>query len=182
VIAITSESHEQLFCHDWEIISLFQEPLNSANAHIQHLELRLRESIQDCNAARDQLYAAETALQNALSCRKAFERHLQLEQHESRLLRERHRQVVGDLDAILTYNEMLRQELKRHQQIIESMATKLATYEGQVTNSSPRPPSVWESGVWSSTPQDGSGSTTPRANGDAAHGPAQAPRSADTAT
>lgn len=167
MITITSENHQQLFCHDWEIISLFQEPLNNAKAHIQHLELRLRESIQDCSAARDQLYATETALQNALSCRKAFERHLQLEQHESRLLREKHKQVVGDLDAILTYNEMLRQELERHQQIIESMATKLATYEGQITNPSP---------------QDGSGSTTPRANGDAAHGPAQAPRSADMAT
>lgn len=182
MIAITSESHGQLFCHDWEIISLFQEPLNIARAHIQHLEQRLRESIQDCSAARTQLYAAENALQNALSCRKAFERHLQLEQHESRLLREKHGKVVSDLDAILTYNEMLRQELEYYQQIIDSMATKLATYEGQITNPSPQPPSLWDGGIWSTTPQDGSGSTTPRANGDTAHGQAQVPRNADTAT
>jgi hypothetical protein len=79
VIAITSENHAQLFYHDWEIINLFQEPLNNANAHIQHLEQRLRQSIQDSDNARSQLYTTEVSLQNALSYRKAFERHLQLE-------------------------------------------------------------------------------------------------------
>jgi hypothetical protein len=181
VIALTSESHAQLFCHDWEIINLFQEPLNNANAHIQHLEQRLRQSVQDGCNARSRLYTAEIALQNALSCRKAFERHLQLEQHESRLLREKHGKVVGDLDAILTYNEMLRQELEHHQQIIESMATKLASYEGQVADPSQQPPAWWDSGIWSCAPQDGSGSTTPRANEVAAHGQAQGSRIADTA-
>jgi hypothetical protein len=90
--------------------------------------------------------------------------------------------VVGDLDAILTYNEMLRQELEHHQKIIESMATKLASYEGQVADPSQRPPTWWDSGIWSCAPQDGSGSTTPRANDDAAQGQSQGPRIADTAT
>lgn len=78
-----------------------------AKVHIQHLEQRLRESIQDSGMARSQLYVAENALQNALSERKAFERHLQLEQHESRLLREKHAKVVGDMNTILTYSKML---------------------------------------------------------------------------
>ena len=181
MIAITSESHAQLFCHDGEIINLFQEPLNNANAHILHLEQRLSQSVQDGWNARSRLYAAEVALQNALSCRKAFERHLQLEQHESRLLREKHEKVVSDLNGILTYNEMLWQELEHHQQIIESMASKLASYEGQAADPSQHPPAWWDSGIWSCAPQDGSGSTTPGVNEDAVHGQAQEPSIKDTA-
>ena len=108
MIAITSESHAQLFYPDWEITDLFQEPLNKANAYIQLLEERLQQSLQDGSTARSQLYATELALQQALSCRKAFERHLKLKQHESRLLRVKHNKMAGNMDAILMYNEILR--------------------------------------------------------------------------
>jgi hypothetical protein len=126
----------QLFCHNRKIINLFQEPLNNTNTHIRYLEQWLSQSVQDSGNACSRLYTAEIVLQNTLSCQTAFERHLQLEQHESRLLWEKHEKVVSDLNTILTYNEMLWQELEHHQQIIESMATKLALYKGQVTDPS----------------------------------------------
>ena len=180
MIAITSESHAQLFYHDWEITNLFQEPLSKANAHIQLLEERLRQSLQDGGIARSKLYATELALQHALSCRKAFERHLQLEQHESRLLRVKHDKMAGDMDAILTYNEILRQEVEQQQQIIESMAARLNECETTDPSRCP-PPAWWESGIWSGAPQDGSGSTTPRARQEAAQGETCAPRILETA-
>jgi hypothetical protein len=111
--------------------------LGAAEQHIQLLEERLRLSHQDGGIARSRLYATEIALQQALSGRKAFECHLQLEQQESRLVREKHDKLAGDMDAILTYNEMPRQEVEQQQQIIESMAARLAECE---TDPSRRPP------------------------------------------
>ena len=97
----------QLFYHDWEIINLFQEPLSKANVYIQLLEERLWQSLQDGGIACSKLYTTELALQHALSCRKAFERHLQLEQYKLRLLWVKYDKMAGDMDAILMYNEIL---------------------------------------------------------------------------
>lgn len=37
-----------------------------------------------------------------------------------------------DMEAMLTFNEMLRQEIEHNERIIESMATKISTYENAV--------------------------------------------------
>jgi hypothetical protein len=71
----------------------------------------------------------------------ASQRHLRLEQHRYNECAEAYQSVFQELskvksemDAMLTFNEMLRQEIEHSQNIIESMATKLCKYESAANN------------------------------------------------
>jgi hypothetical protein len=74
------------------------------------------------------LYDSELARQNELQCRMAFQRHLQLEQHRYNECARAYQSVCeelggvkSELETILTLNEMFRQEIEHHQDVIESM-------------------------------------------------------------
>jgi hypothetical protein len=110
--------------------------MNLANGHISSLETKLRDSIEECEATRAVLYESETARHNELQSRMAFQRHLRLEQHrysecaQARLsLEEERGRMKAEMEAMLMFNEMLRQEIEHNESIIESMATKISTYE-----------------------------------------------------
>jgi hypothetical protein len=71
----------------------------------------------------------------------AFQRHLRLEQHRYNERDEAYRttcqelrQVRSEMEEMLTFNEMLRQEIEHCQNIIESMATKISKYESAASN------------------------------------------------
>lgn len=127
-----------------------------ANQHISSLEERLSNSNQDCSSTRGLLYESETALQNELQSRMACQRHLRLEQHRYtecdgayRTACQELRKVKSEIEAMFTFNEMLRQEIEHGQNIIESMATKISNYESTASK-------VIESlkGSWGGTEQD----------------------------
>ena len=147
-------------------MKLFDEPLSKANAHICFLEEKLHQSIADGDQTRKRLYETEALLHDASSSRTAFQRHLQLEQYESGLLRAKQDKLSSDMDAMLTYNEMLRQEIEHLQKIIESMATTLATQENEAQSlvestagQSHYTAQQWlDSGLWPPAPEQGSGS------------------------
>ncbi|KAH6694371.1 hypothetical protein BKA61DRAFT_711965 [Leptodontidium sp. MPI-SDFR-AT-0119] len=136
LICLTSESHAYLFHHDEEIISKFQAQMDLANEQLSCLENKLRASIEDSEATRSALYESETARNNEMQGRMAFQRHLQLEQHlhsgcaQTRLsLEEEGKRTRIEMDTLHMVNEMLREELRRHESVIESMGTKLSTYQ-----------------------------------------------------
>ncbi|RDL30203.1 uncharacterized protein BP5553_10481 [Venustampulla echinocandica] len=135
-ITLSSDGHATLFYHDEEIISNFHAQINVMNQHTLLLEQKLHSSNEDCESAREQLYESEIARYNELQSRTAFQRHLQLEQHRYsectrayQSLHLQHSQMTTDMEAIFTFNEMLRQEVEHSQFIIESMAEKIATFE-----------------------------------------------------
>ena len=70
--------------------------------------------------------------------------------------------------------------MEQQQQIIESMAARLNEYK-TTDLSYCLLPVWWESGIWSGAPQDGSGSTTPRARQEAMQGETCTPRILETA-
>ncbi|KAH6698209.1 hypothetical protein BKA61DRAFT_244025 [Leptodontidium sp. MPI-SDFR-AT-0119] len=154
MIALTSESHACLFHHDEEIISRFQAQMDLANEQLSCLEKKLRVSMEDNEATRSALYESETARNNEMQSRMAFQRHLQLEQHlhsecaPIRLsLEEEGKRTRIEMDTLHMINEMLREEVRRHESMIESMATKLSTYESAaenlVTSSKERTELLW---------------------------------------
>ncbi|XMA20313.1 hypothetical protein WAI453_013104 [Rhynchosporium graminicola] len=135
-ISLSSESHACLFRHDEEIISKFQAQMDLANEQLSCLENKLQVSIEENEAARSALYESETARNNEMQSRIAFQRHLQLEQHlhsgcapNHLALEEEGKRTRIEMDTLQMINDMLREEVRRHEDVIESMATKLSTYE-----------------------------------------------------
>ncbi|KAH7393728.1 hypothetical protein BKA64DRAFT_676920 [Cadophora sp. MPI-SDFR-AT-0126] len=135
-IALTSESHACLFHHDEEIISRFQAQIDLANEQLSCLEKKLRVSMEDSEATRLALYESETARNNEMQSRLAFQRHLQLEQYlhsgcaETRLsLEEESERIRTEMEILHMTNGMLQEELQRHESVIESLGTKLSAYE-----------------------------------------------------
>lgn len=125
-----------LFCHDEEIIGLFQEQFDSANQRISSLEESLRTSNDNCDFVGNKLHESEIALNNEAHLRLAFQRHLRLEQYQHNssaealhTLQLKHNQAASDLDAANILNAMLHQEIEHSHHIINSMASKIAEYE-----------------------------------------------------
>lgn len=117
-------------------MTLFQAQVDAANERIFSLEERLRNSNEDCDFVRNQLYDSEVARYNEAHSRLSLQRHLQLEQHQNsecaenyRALQFQHGQILADVDAVNTLNAMLQQEIEHSQNIIDSMARKIAEYE-----------------------------------------------------
>ncbi|CZT07766.1 uncharacterized protein RCO7_11552 [Rhynchosporium graminicola] len=76
-----------------------------------------------------------------MQSRMASQRHLQLEQHlhsgcaPDRLsLEEEGKMTRIEMDTLYMINDMLREEVRRHESVIESMATKLSTHESAAEN------------------------------------------------
>lgn len=134
----------------------FEGFLHSTNAYIRFLEEKLRRCIEDGNHSRRELYAKEAVYRDEVCYRQTIQRHLEFEQHESGLLQEKYIEAMNDLNAILTYNELLRQQARHQQAVIGSMTGRLSSYESQVNPL----PAKTSGGVWSG-PRQASTSSLP---------------------
>ncbi|KFY68433.1 hypothetical protein V496_01055 [Pseudogymnoascus sp. VKM F-4515 (FW-2607)] len=143
-LALNSQDHVTLFMHDEEVIRNFQSQVDLINKHVQILEEKLKVSNDECEDLRFRLYNCETTVLNERQGRTTFQRHFYVEQsrhsecqQSNHLLKAQHVRIMAEVDAACAFNAELRQEINQHEEIIKSLASKVAEYQEEALNLGP---------------------------------------------